>query len=211
MSETRQRILDTARELFNERGLHRVGVREIAREARISPGNLSYHFATKDDLVTALLTELHELDARTVFADLPKTFSLADLYQAARGSMRNALGFRFVLLGYADAVRGSPELQKREEALALRRRKRSVTLLELLADNGYLERRAASARADYLHEQGEMISGGWLNAAALRPDLSGDEAAILHYAKLGCALLEPHCTPKGARQMRQILSGALDD
>jgi hypothetical protein len=55
-----------------------------------------------------------------------------------------------------------------------------------------------------------MISGGWLRAAALRPDLPDERAAVLHYAKLGCALLEPHCTPAGAVVMREILAGAQD-
>jgi len=55
-----------------------------------------------------------------------------------------------------------------------------------------------------------MISSGWLDAAALRREHRTEQAVILHYAKVGMALLEPHCTPSGARQMRRILAGELD-
>src|SRR5690349_18684968 len=118
MSDTRQRILDTARALANERGLHRVGVREIARATGMSPGNLAYHFPTKDDLVSALVLELHDLNARTIFAALPPSFSMVTLYRAAVATMRNILAFRFIVLSYVDAVRASSELQKVEVSLA---------------------------------------------------------------------------------------------
>jgi AcrR family transcriptional regulator len=208
--ETRRRILATARELFNERGLHRVGVREIARATEMSPGNLAYHFPTKDDLVSALVLELHELNARTAFAALPEDFSLVALYRAAVVGMRNIWTFRFVILSYADAVAASLELQKLEAALWKNRRKRYDEMVDRLGGNGYIDHRAVAARRDLLYEQSEMISSGWLNAATLRREHATHQAAILHYAKVGMALLEPHCTPRGARQMRRILAGELD-
>ena len=120
---------------------------------------------------------------------------------------RNMLGFRFVLLSYVDAVATSPQLQTFETALARKRRQRHQRMLMALIQGGYLDRRA-QARSDVLYEQGSMISSGWLAAAALRG--ISDEAAVLHFAKLGCALLEPHCTTRGKRQMRQILKCAHD-
>lgn len=211
MSDTRQRILAVARALFNERGLHRVGVRDLARELGISPGNLAYHFPTKDDLVSALVLELHELNARTVFAELPDDFSVVTLYRAAVATMRNMLEYRFVLLSYVDAVRASPELSKMDARLHEKRRRRANDMINRLADNGHLHRRRFSARADHVHEQCEMISSGWLTAHALHPERRSEQAAVLHYAKLGCVLLEPYLTDKGARQMRRILRGAYDE
>jgi AcrR family transcriptional regulator len=211
MAETRQRILDTARAMFNEHGLHRVGVRDVAREVGMSPGNLAYHFPTKNSLVAALMIELHELNARDVFADLPEGFSMVTLYRSAVVVMRNALAYRFVLLSYVDAVLSSPELQEAEAAFRVKRRRRSEAMMDLLCQNGYVDRRAFNARAEYLHEQGEMVSSGWLRREALEPRPRRDEAAVLHYAKVGCVLIEPYCTPKGVRQVRQILAGAHDE
>lgn len=207
MITTQQRILDVARQLFNEQGLHRVGVRDIARAAEMSAGNLAYHFQTKDDLVAALVRELHELNQRTIFGELPADFSLVTLYGAAVAAMRNMLQFRFVLLSFVDAVSASPQLQALESGLARKRRQRHDHMLEALIGGGYVERRART-RSETLYEQGAMISSGWLGAAALRG--WSDERAVLHFAKLGTALLEPFCTPRGQRQMRKIQNGDYD-
>jgi AcrR family transcriptional regulator len=209
MSDTRQRILDTARGLFNEAGLARVGVREIARALEMSPGNLAYHFATKDELVAALVKELHARVNAEVGAGMAAEPSLKGLYRAAQAAMRDLLVYRFVLLSYVDAVRVSPELQALAAEHLTRRRQRHDLLLEALARAGYLDRRAALARTDLLFEQSELISSGWLNVATVR-GWHDDEKTIRHFAKVGVALLEPCCTPKGARQMRLILSGDLD-
>jgi AcrR family transcriptional regulator len=209
MVDTRQRILDTARELFNEAGVARVGVREIARALEMSPGNLAYHFATKDELVAALVKELHARVNADVGAGMAVEPSLIGLYRAAQAAMRDLLAYRFVLLSYVDAVRASPELQALAAEHLVRRRQRHDLLLEALARAGYLDRRAALARSDLLFEQGELISSGWLNAATVR-GWQDDEETIRHFAKVGVALLEPYCTPRGAREMRRILSGDLD-
>src|SRR3954454_10968488 len=209
MGDTRQRILDTARGLFNECGLARVGVREIARALEMSPGNLAYHFATKDELVAALVKELHARVNADVGAGMAAEPSLAGFYRAAQAAMRDLLAYRFVLLSYVDAVRASPELQALAAEHLARRRQRHDLLLESLARAGYLDRRAALARTDLLFEQGELISSGWLNAATVR-GWRDDEETIRHFAKVGVALLEPCCTPRGAREMRRILSGDLD-
>jgi len=209
VGDTRQRILDTARGLFNDAGLARVGVREIARALEMSPGNLAYHFATKDELVAALVKELHARVNADVGAGMAAEPSLAGFYRAVQAAMRDLLAYRFVLLSYVDAVRASPELQALAAEHLARRRQRHDLLLETLARSGYLDRRAALARTDMLFEQGELISSGWLNAATVR-GWRDDEETIRHFAKVGVALLEPCCTPRGAREMRRILSGDLD-
>lgn len=83
-------------------------------------------------------------------------------------------------------------------------------MMERLADNGYLDRRRFHARAEYVHEQSGMISSGWLTAHALHPGRRNEHTAVLHYAKVGCVLLEPYLMAKGARQLRRILSGGYD-
>jgi len=102
MADTRKRILDAAREAFNRDGLGRVGVRDVARATDMSPGNLAYHFPTKDELVTALVGELHDLNRSTAFVEPMESFSLESLYRAATAAMRNMLGYRFVLLDYVE-------------------------------------------------------------------------------------------------------------
>jgi AcrR family transcriptional regulator len=55
----RQRILDTAYELFARRGIRAVGVDEVVDRAGVAKATLYRHFPSKDDLVVAFL-ELRE-------------------------------------------------------------------------------------------------------------------------------------------------------
>jgi AcrR family transcriptional regulator len=54
----RERILAAARELFYRRGIHAVGVDAIAEAARTNKMTLYRHFASKDVLIAACLSEL---------------------------------------------------------------------------------------------------------------------------------------------------------
>lgn len=72
----KENIMDTARELFNEKGFHDTCMRDIASELHISVGNLTYHFKKKEDLIEAIALRDHQ-DYRK-----PAPFQkLSDLYQ----------------------------------------------------------------------------------------------------------------------------------
>src|SRR5204862_7503790 len=53
-SNTRSRILDVAEELFGERGLDRVSIRDITRKAQVNLAAINYHFGSKEELIAAV-------------------------------------------------------------------------------------------------------------------------------------------------------------
>jgi AcrR family transcriptional regulator len=53
--EARERILDTAYELFSRRGVRAVGVDEVTERAGVAKATLYRHFPSKDELVLAFL------------------------------------------------------------------------------------------------------------------------------------------------------------
>jgi AcrR family transcriptional regulator len=54
-SEARQRILETADRLFYQEGIRAVGIDRIVAEAEVAKMSLYKHFASKDDLILAVL------------------------------------------------------------------------------------------------------------------------------------------------------------
>jgi AcrR family transcriptional regulator len=52
---TRARLIDVATRLFQENGTEHVTVRRIAAAARIEAGSIYYHFASRDEILRAVL------------------------------------------------------------------------------------------------------------------------------------------------------------
>ena len=55
MSSTRIKIVESSILLFNNKGLANVRLQDIAEYNNISPGNLTYHFKTKKDLMEYII------------------------------------------------------------------------------------------------------------------------------------------------------------
>src|SRR4051812_36230727 len=60
-TDTRERILQAAYELFYAKGFSRVGVDAVAEKAGLTKRTLYYHFKSKDDLLAAVLEHRGEL------------------------------------------------------------------------------------------------------------------------------------------------------
>lgn len=63
--KTKDRIIHTSVDLFNKSGIVAVTTNHIAKELNISPGNLYFHFANKEEIIRQIfknmMTETYEL------------------------------------------------------------------------------------------------------------------------------------------------------
>src|SRR3990172_143290 len=65
---TRRRLMEAARRLFTRSGYERTTVDEVAREAGYSKGAYYFHFASKEDVLFALVNEWVEHRSRQLEA-----------------------------------------------------------------------------------------------------------------------------------------------
>jgi AcrR family transcriptional regulator len=70
-SGTKQRILDTARELFARKGVQKTSLQEIAAELGITKPALYYHFGSRDELVRSIVQPMID-DGEAFIADLER-------------------------------------------------------------------------------------------------------------------------------------------
>ena len=99
MVPTKERILETALKLFNTRGYTSVGVREISRELKISPGNLSYHFPRKEDILFRLLEIFSATNDGHYKAYLADTASNENFLRLMNNIFHNQFSYRGVYIG----------------------------------------------------------------------------------------------------------------
>lgn len=96
---TKDRILEKSIELFNNQGVHNVGVRDIARALEMSPGNMSYHFPKKEDVILALMEKMSEGNNSCFEAYGQKEPSLLSFIGLYQGLFTNQFAFRGLLIG----------------------------------------------------------------------------------------------------------------
>lgn len=71
---TRDRIIEAAVTLFNDRGTKRVTTNHIAQAVGISPGNLYYHFRNKEEIIRTILRHMNTF-GRKKFAQIQEKYA----------------------------------------------------------------------------------------------------------------------------------------
>jgi len=66
MRDTRQRILDTALDLFIEQGYDKASLREIAERVGVTKAALYYHFASKEEIFRTLMQPIVDLQGQAM-------------------------------------------------------------------------------------------------------------------------------------------------
>mgnify|MGYP001825374630 CR=1 FL=1 len=200
--DTRHRILVASLLLFNEQGVPRATINEIADEIDISPGNLHYHFRRKEDIVDALTAEFQADASKVLHPPESNTVSLDDFWWFLHHLLELKGTYRFMLTDTEVLADEYPKV-----ARALRHFARAVNAaFELyllgLVQNGYLNMDMAGVKSAarniaiiaLMSERfDELIDSG---AAA-------DDAAI-GVARSILGLLQPFATPDTAIELEEL-------
>ena len=201
---TAQRILEHAREAFNERGAAAVGVREIARDLGLSPGNVSYHYPTKEALVGALVRDAHARNNALVETP-PAGEGFEQVEAIVRGIMRRDVENRWLVRDLPGLLATVPELRPLHEEMQRARDGRTERLLARLVAAGLLDGERVKQRLPELRVQIFTQIFFWVPSAILAaPGRDPAERLGLH-ARAALSLLLPFCTPGGRRKLEALL------
>jgi AcrR family transcriptional regulator len=199
---TRDKILDKALEMFNERGIEYVGLRELASVLDMRVSNITYYFPTKDDLVYALSLELSKKNAALI-AERESLTMLAFL-QVLHQVFQNHVTFRCLLLSVVHLLQ-----QNKHMAAAYKKTQnvRNATLklnLQALEGGGYLKIQDETDR-EFLVSGISLISRFWISEAAVSFRNLSTEEQIRYYLLLLTKLLMPYSTAKAKKEIRTFI------
>lgn len=201
---TARRILEHARHAFNERGVAAVGIREIARDLGLSPGNVSYHFPTKEALIAALVREGHA--ANNALVNPPSGLrGFDDVNAAVRAIMRRDLENPWLLRDYVELLVSMPALRRLHDEMQQVREARAETIVTRLIEEGLLDRERVERRRSLLVRQIFTQVFFWLPAAIVSAPARDPGARLDLHARATMALFLAYCTPTGRPQLEALL------
>lgn len=203
--DTRDRILDAALALFNADGAHAVSTRHIATRLAISPGNLYYHFANKEEIVLCLYERI-ETQLEAILAPRDGT---AQSFDTVLRYLDDVFGhlweFRFFYRDVNSLLRDVPGLKERYRDLAERVRVRSRAIFDSMVAAGWME--ATPEQLDLLTTNAWIVLTQWFTHRQLvdrrRTIQSADiREGIRHFV----ALFSPLLRSTQRRQVERLVS-----
>ena len=195
---TRGRILDAALRLFNERGTAAVSTNHIAAAAGLSPGNLYYHFAGKQEIIRALhdrYAAAHEglwdpgPGGQASLAGLQA--SLAGLQASLARGMELAWQYRFFDRELLALLRADPQLRASYREVYQRRLAQWVWFGEQLAADGVLRPPRPPATIADLATAIWLIGSNWLPFLEITGD-PHDPQQVARCGQIVLAVLAPY-------------------
>ncbi|HBO14488.1 MAG TPA: TetR family transcriptional regulator [Halieaceae bacterium] len=148
--KTRDRILVTSLELFNEAGEAHTTTLDIATELEISPGNLYYHFKGKDQIIAELFHQYEVALGETLAAPLEKPLDsgrdgVENNWYYLYVVLEEMFQYRFLYHNLDDLLRRYPSIHKGFQRLLQLKR----AALYAICDN-LLQREVIGARDQQL-------------------------------------------------------------
>jgi AcrR family transcriptional regulator len=192
-AQTRARILDAARRLFNEQGTAAVSTNHVAAEAGLSPGNLYYHFADKQEIIRALHDQ-YAAASRDLWDADPGGSASLDLLRADLGrAMGLAWEYRFFERELVALLRADPRLRASYRQAYEQRLGQWLAFGDRLVAAGALRPPQPPAAMTDLAVAIWLIGASWLPFLEITGDPK-DPGQVARGADLVLTLLGPYLT-----------------
>ncbi len=168
---TRERIVETALEMFNRLGEPNVTTADIAVEMGISPGNLYYHFRNKNEIVGELFAALERRLDALLDPRASGVVDVEDLWLFLHLLFEAMWDYRFLYRDLDEILSRSRNLATRFASIMRRGTATVSALCESMVDNGAM--RASAREIAAVAENVALVATFWISyqrIAAREPD-----------------------------------------
>lgn len=204
---TKDRILEKALQLFNEKGISSVSSKHISDELGISYGNLCYHFPRKDDIILQLYFNMQKrVDDQ--FKNIEKeVMNFEFMLTRLKVLFEEIYRYKFIYLGITKVVRHFDHIKKHAQEQMQLRRDILNNVGDFLVTQGYMKPFKAQKHKDMLVNALLMITNSWVSDA--ETFYTGkEEDKVDYYMQLYFNLIHPFLTERGREGFHKVYKPA---
>lgn len=194
-SSTKEKIINVSVELFNERGIWPVTLRDIAEKIGISIGNLAYHFKNKDYIIEEIFRRMEaERQQRLSEVQLIPSFDNANRQTLA--ILNISYKYRFFFLDTPDILRAYPGIAAQYRVQVEENIRYIRAILDYSVGTGNLVAEPFPHCYDRLSETVWSVIQFWLLKEAIRGrrNVNPEDARATMWS-----LVSPYLTEKGLK------------
>ncbi len=192
--KTRDRILLTSLELFNDEGEPHVTTVDIANELDISPGNLYYHFKGKEDIIGELYDSFDRELSEILNAPIEKALNTQDAWFYLYVVFEQLYQHRYFYRNLNDLLQRYPGIARKfRRLLDLKVQAANAVAAELIQKDVLV---IEEEQLERLCENVAMNLTYWLNYEQLRVQDTPDQLLIHNGVFQIMSMIAPHLSPQ---------------
>jgi AcrR family transcriptional regulator len=200
--KTEEKILTKALEMFNERGIEYVGLRELAGVLDIRVSNITYYFPTKDDLVYQIAVALNESNSK-LFVHNP-AITLEGFIHMLKLVYENQLKYKCLFLSFVHIMEQNKRIADRYQQIQTNRFGTLRLNLQALVQSGELLIKDEKELEIFLSTLA-IVSRFWISEARITYRHLSAQQQINHYVLIVTQLLLPYASSEGAAKLKLLL------
>ena len=202
--KTKDKIIATAIDLFNIHGTKAISTNHIAKEMDISPGNLYYHFRSKNDIIRSILANFSN-ELESVFKiqlDTISDFS-SNIASVFNCFFKIQKLYQFLFIEGIHLTKQDDILLDNYTRLRILIKKDYHKLLTNLVKIKIIKKQSLNIIDDLLDAQW-IIMWYWINHSILDRN-TYDDFQIQKGIKLSFSIIKPYLTPIGKVEFDKTL------
>ena len=164
---TKNKILDTAVAMLNERGLSNVKLRDVSQALQISIGNLTYHYPKWENLIDDIFAQFQG-EINHLYDYFPKDISQVVTYIERIYEIQ--VRYAFLFSNFYIFFQQFPKYKVVEEDFFISRMKTMREALEILIKKKYLYPAGCEHNYDLLVKNTWLILSGWYGFSMIFKD-----------------------------------------
>jgi len=197
----KEKILVKAVELFNQKGVASTSPNQIATALAISVGNLTYHFRTKEILVTAVYAKMHTESQDIINLE---GYLTLDNFRQIMGKFRDFMNkYSFFFQDLVFIARNYAEVGKLYKASNIKRFQQGRQLFDYYVDTGRMIPEREGINYDFLTYNVWMVGAFWnIQSKIISPSDIFEKPMDIQ--DVTWHMILPYLTKKGKEEYDQI-------